>query len=87
MDLKDWVELAAALVGAASGLAALVVWLFGVGRKVGQLESRLQRLEGDRVDPREGGKFRNQVETMYSIYVGGVVRQNVPSDRGDRDER
>ena len=88
MNVIDWLELLASIVGAISGVAALLVWLFGVGRKVGQLESRLQTLERDGIDPREWGELRNQVKTMYSIYVEHVVRQNMPpTGRGGRDDR
>lgn len=59
----------AAIVGAVTGVISLLLLIFSVGRRVGQLETKLEHLEQKVVGQREWGELGNKVETLYRVYV------------------
>lgn len=84
--MKEWITLIAAVIGAVGGVVSLVVVIFSVGRRVGQLETDVQALKQDSIDQKEWGELRHKVTTLYGIYIEHVVKQNVPP-AVDRRER
>lgn len=66
---QGWIVLIASLVGAFTGVVSLLLLIFGVGRRVGQLETKLSDLENRAIGQREWGELQNKVETLYRVYV------------------
>ncbi len=60
-------ETIAAIVGALSGIGAILFSVFGLGRKIGRHEARLQALEELGIDRKKWGELRARV---------GAVEQN-----------
>jgi hypothetical protein len=65
MGWQTW----AAAVGAIAGVGSILLWFFGAGRRVGQLETRLSAVESKIIDPKDWRELRNKVETLYKVYV------------------
>lgn len=63
-----WV-IAAAGVGAVTGVVSLLLLIFGTGRKVGQLEQKLDGVSGKLIKETDWGELKNKVETLYGVYV------------------
>jgi len=62
-------------IGAVSGVVALFAWFLGAGRKIGQLEHKIESLESKLIDQTSWGALVNKVDTMYDIYVMEVLRR------------
>lgn len=48
---------------------SLFLIIFSVGRKVGQLETKLGDVDKRLISEREWGELGNKVETLYRVYV------------------
>jgi hypothetical protein len=63
------VVLVAAIIGAVTGVVSLLLVIFSVGRRIGQLETKLDATEAKIISQREWGELGNKVETLYRVYV------------------
>jgi hypothetical protein len=64
-----WLVLAAAIVGAVSGVVSLLLLIFSTGRRIGQVETKIEAIESKAIGQKDWGELGNKVETLYRIYV------------------
>ena len=76
----------AAIVGAASGVASLLVIVFSVGVRLGDLTARVGVIEGKLIEPQDFGGLKSQVGTLYKIYVEDALKVYRPGNPGHPDE-
>ena len=50
-------------------MASLLLIFFYAGKKIGRLETQVSDIEKKVIAEREWGALKNQVETLYNVYV------------------
>jgi hypothetical protein len=76
---QQWLVIGA-VIGAVTGVVSLLLLIFGVGRRIGQLETKLHDIESKQIGEREWGELQNKVETLYSVYVLEALSRNKNDD-------
>lgn len=66
---QNWWLFGAAVIGAVTGVVSLFLLLFSAGRRIGQLETKVDGVDAKSIGQREWGELQNKVETLYRVYV------------------
>jgi len=62
-----------AIVGAVSGVISFFGLIYVLGFKFGKIETEIKNMKEKLIDPIEFGQLKNQVDTLYQIFVSQSI--------------
>jgi len=67
-----------AIIGAVSGCISIVGVIYVLGFKFGKIETEIENIKEKLIDPIEFGQLKNQVDTLYQIFISQSISKANP---------